>query len=77
MLEELVSTLGAAFQPAPTPTPASGCPMALLGSYRGDAAGCGGFLLNKGSVSHFLIKRQGVAVGESDMGVPECHDRFL
>ncbi len=77
MLEELVSTLRASLQPAPAPTPASVCPMALPGSYAGDAAGCGGFLLNKGTVSHFLIKRQGVAVGESDMGVPECHDRFL
>ncbi len=45
MLEELVNTLRATLMPAPAPAPASVCPMAILASYAGDAAGCGGFLL--------------------------------
>lgn len=43
MLEELVTTLQASLLPAPAP--ASVCPMAIPASYVGDAAGCGGFLL--------------------------------
>ncbi len=49
MMEDLISALRASLQPALTP--ASVSPMALPGSYAGDAAGCGGFLLQ---VSLFL-----------------------
>ncbi len=45
MLEELVNILRATLIPAPAPAPASIYPMAIPASYMGDAAGCGGFLL--------------------------------
>ncbi len=53
MLEELVNTLRASLMPAPAPAPASVCPMAIPASYVGDAAGCGGFLLQ---ISLFIEK---------------------
>uniref|UniRef100_A0A673HBP4 DUF4939 domain-containing protein n=1 Tax=Sinocyclocheilus rhinocerous TaxID=307959 RepID=A0A673HBP4_9TELE len=45
VLEELVSTLRASLTPVTTPSSASVSPMALPASYAGDAAVCGGFLL--------------------------------
>uniref|UniRef100_A0A673MTH6 DUF4939 domain-containing protein n=1 Tax=Sinocyclocheilus rhinocerous TaxID=307959 RepID=A0A673MTH6_9TELE len=45
VLEELVSALRASLTPVTTPSSASVSPMALPASYAGDAAVCGGFLL--------------------------------
>ncbi len=45
VLEELVKTLLASLTPVTTPPSNSVSAMALLASYAGDAAGCGGFLL--------------------------------
>uniref|UniRef100_A0A673J739 DUF4939 domain-containing protein n=1 Tax=Sinocyclocheilus rhinocerous TaxID=307959 RepID=A0A673J739_9TELE len=45
VLEELVSTLRASLTPVTTPSSASVSPMALPASYAGDAAVCGGILL--------------------------------
>uniref|UniRef100_A0A672PUA3 DUF4939 domain-containing protein n=1 Tax=Sinocyclocheilus grahami TaxID=75366 RepID=A0A672PUA3_SINGR len=45
ILEELVSALRASLTPVTTPSSASVSPMALPLSYAGDAAVCGGFLL--------------------------------
>lgn len=45
MLKELVNTLRATLTTFTTPASASVSPMALPASYAGDAAECGGFLL--------------------------------
>uniref|UniRef100_A0A671T566 DUF4939 domain-containing protein n=1 Tax=Sinocyclocheilus anshuiensis TaxID=1608454 RepID=A0A671T566_9TELE len=45
VLEELVSALMTSLTPVTTPSSASVSPMALPASYAGDAAVCGGFLL--------------------------------
>ncbi len=45
VLEELVTTLRASLQPPPSPQSASASPMALPAAYAGEAAECGGFLL--------------------------------
>ncbi len=45
VLEELVNTLRASLMPVTTPQSASVCPMAMPAFYAGDAAECGGFLL--------------------------------
>uniref|UniRef100_A0A673KVX5 DUF4939 domain-containing protein n=1 Tax=Sinocyclocheilus rhinocerous TaxID=307959 RepID=A0A673KVX5_9TELE len=45
VLEELVSALRASLTPVTTPSSAPVSPMALPASYAGDAAVCGGFLL--------------------------------
>uniref|UniRef100_A0A671M8L1 DUF4939 domain-containing protein n=1 Tax=Sinocyclocheilus anshuiensis TaxID=1608454 RepID=A0A671M8L1_9TELE len=45
VLEELVSALRTSLTPVTTPSSASVSPMALPASYAGDAAVCGGFLL--------------------------------
>lgn len=45
VLEELVDTLRASLLPPPNPSSASLSPMAMLASYMGNAAECGGFLL--------------------------------
>lgn len=52
VLEELVNTLQASLMPVSTPQSASVSPMAMLASYAGDAAGCGGFLLQ---VALFIV----------------------
>ncbi len=44
-LEELVTTLRTSLQPPPSPQSASASPMALPAAYAGEAAECGGFLL--------------------------------
>ncbi len=44
-LEELVTTLQASLQPPPSPQSASASPKALPAAYAGEAAECGGFLL--------------------------------
>uniref|UniRef100_A0A672PWY7 DUF4939 domain-containing protein n=1 Tax=Sinocyclocheilus grahami TaxID=75366 RepID=A0A672PWY7_SINGR len=45
VLEELVNVLRTTLTPAPTPQSASVSPMAMPPSYAGDAAECGGFLI--------------------------------
>ncbi len=45
ILDELVTTLRTSLTPVTSPPAASGSPMALPASYAGDAAECGGFLL--------------------------------
>ncbi len=45
VLEELVNTFLSSLMPVKAPQSAFASPMALPASYTGDAAGCGGFLL--------------------------------
>ncbi len=45
-------------------------------SLPGDAAIKIHYRTIKGSVSHLLIKRQGVVLGKGDVGCPECHNKF-
>ncbi len=82
-LEELVATLRTSLQPPPSPQSASASPMALPAAYAGEAAECGGFLLQlalyiemqpevshralQGSFFNFPSLRPSIIMGESHM----------